>query len=97
MCVYIYIYIYIYINISILSPLEILSNRRHSSVGHTIRHNEFVAIILEGAISGKKGCGKTSTAYLKQVARNTAADSYTEMEITACINLRWKSTNKPND
>jgi len=33
--------------------------------GHIIRHNEFVVNILEGAISGKKGRGKTSTTVLK--------------------------------
>jgi len=45
--------------------LKILKNRRHSWIGHTIRHNEFVVNILEGAISGKKGRGKTSTTILK--------------------------------
>ena len=34
--------------------LKILRNRRYSWIGHIIRHNEFVANILEGAISGKK-------------------------------------------
>ena len=43
----------------------LLKNRRHSWIGHTIRHNEFVVNILEGAISGKKGCGTTSTTILK--------------------------------
>jgi hypothetical protein len=33
--------------------LQILINRRHSWKGHIIKHNEFVVIILEGAISGK--------------------------------------------
>jgi hypothetical protein len=33
--------------------LKILKNRHHSWTGHTIRHNEFVVNILEGAISGK--------------------------------------------
>jgi hypothetical protein len=34
--------------------LKVLKNRRHSCIGHTIRQNEFVVNILEGAISGKK-------------------------------------------
>ena len=38
--------------------LKILKNRRHSWMGHTIRHNEFVVNILEGAISGKKDVGR---------------------------------------
>ena len=42
-----------------------LKIRRHSWIGQTIRHNEFVVNILEGAISGKKGRGTTSTTILK--------------------------------
>ena len=34
--------------------LKILKNRRHSLVGHIIRHNEFVENILEEAISIKQ-------------------------------------------
>ena len=34
--------------------LKILKNRRHSWIGHTVRHNEFVVNIVDGAISGKK-------------------------------------------
>jgi hypothetical protein len=41
-----------------------LNNRRHSWIGHIIRHNDFVVNILEGAIFGEKGCGKTSTTTL---------------------------------
>jgi hypothetical protein len=45
--------------------LEIFKNRRHSWVGHTIRHNEFVVNILEGAISGARAVGKRRLQYLK--------------------------------
>ena len=45
--------------------LKILKNRRHSLIWHTIKHNEFAANILEGAIFGKKCRGKTWTAILK--------------------------------
>ena len=38
--------------------LKILQNRRHSWIGHTMRHNEFVVNILEGAMSGKKAVGR---------------------------------------
>jgi hypothetical protein len=46
---------------------KILKHRRHSWIEHIIRHNEFVVNILEGAISGKTGCGKISTDTLKAV------------------------------
>jgi hypothetical protein len=39
--------------------LKILENRSRSWIEHIIRHNGFVVNILEGAISGKKGRGKT--------------------------------------
>ena len=45
--------------------LKILQNRRHSWIGNTVRHNEFLVNILEGAISGKNGRGKTSTTTLR--------------------------------
>jgi len=47
--------------------LEILKNRRHSWIGHTVRHNDFVVNILEGAIFGKKAVGRPRLKYLKQV------------------------------
>ena len=39
----------------------------------------FEVNILEGAISGIKAVGRPRLQYLKQVARNTGADSYTAM------------------
>jgi hypothetical protein len=53
------------LNKSLMIKGQILKNRHHSWIGHTIRHNKFVVKILEGAISRKKGCGKTSTTILK--------------------------------
>jgi hypothetical protein len=78
--------------------LKMLKNRRHSWIGHTIRHNKFVVNILEGAISvKKKSVGRPRLQYLKQVARNTAADSYTAMERMACNSSRRKAANQPKD
>jgi hypothetical protein len=74
--------------------LKILKNKSHSWIWHIIMYNEFVVNILEGAISGKKAVGRPRLQYLKQVARNTRADSYTAMKITACNNSRWKAANQ---
>jgi hypothetical protein len=68
-----------------------LRNRCHLWIGHIIWHNEFVVNILEGAISGKKAVGRPRLQYLKQVTRNTGADSYTAMKRMACNNSRWKA------
>jgi len=77
--------------------LKILQNRRHSWKGHTIRQNEFVVNILEEATSGKKSVGRPRLKHLKQLARNTAADSYTAMKRMACSNYRWKAANQSKD
>jgi len=77
--------------------LRILRDKCHSCIGHTIRHNEFVVNILEGATSGKKAVGRPRLRYLKQVAKNTAADSYTAMKRVACNNSIWKAANQSKD
>ena len=73
--------------------LKILRNRCHTRIGHTIRRNEFVVNILEGAISRIKAVGRPRIQYLKQVARNTGADIYTAMKRMACNSSRWKAAN----
>ena len=77
--------------------LKILKNRRHSWIGHTVRRNEFVVNILEGAISGKNAMGQPQLQYLKQVARNTETDSYPAMKRMACNKSRWKAANQSKD
>ena len=59
--------------------LKIVKIRRLSSIGHIIRHNEFVVV------------GRPGLQYLKQVARITAADSYRAVERMACNSCRWKA------
>ena len=77
--------------------LKTLEYRRHSWLGRTVRYNEFLVNILEGAISGKKVMGRPRLQYLKQVARNTAADSYTAMKSVTCSNSRWKAANQSKE
>jgi hypothetical protein len=77
--------------------LKIIKNRRHSWIGHIIRHNEFAVNILVGAISGKKAVGRPRLQYLKDVARYTGADSYTAMERMACNNFRRKAASQSKD
>ena len=77
--------------------LKFQKNRGHSWTGHKIRHNEFVVNVTEGAISGKRAVRRPRLQYLKQVAGNTGADSYTAMKIMACNNSRWKAANRSKD
>jgi len=53
--------------------------------------------ILEGEIFGKNAVGRPGLQYLKQVARNTAADSYTAVRRMACNKSRWKTVNQSKD
>jgi len=41
--------------------------------------------------------GRPRLQYLKQVDRNTAADSYTVMKRMVCNNSRWKATKQSED
>ena len=77
--------------------LEILKNRCHSWIGYTIRRNEFVVNILEGATFGTKAVGRPRVQYLKQVARNTGADSYTAMKKMTCNIYRWTAAHQSKD
>ena len=77
--------------------LKILKNSRHSWIGHTVRHNEFVVKILEEAIFGKKTAGRPRLQYLKQDARISGADSYRAMKRMACNKSRWKAANQLKD
>jgi len=41
--------------------------------------------------------GRPRLQYLKQVARNTGADSYTAMKRMACNSSSWKAANQSKD
>jgi hypothetical protein len=61
------------------------------------RDNEFIVNILDWVISRKMAVGRPWLQYLKQVARNTAADSYTAMKTMAWNKSRWKAANQSKD
>jgi hypothetical protein len=52
---------------------------------------------MVGEISGKKAMGRPRLQYLKQVARNIGADSYTTMRRIACNKSRWKAANQSKE
>ena len=53
--------------------------------------------MLEEAISGKKTLGRPRLKCLKQIARNTGADSYMEIKRMAGNESRWKAANQSED
>jgi len=79
------------------NTFKILQNRRCSWTGHIFRHNEFAVNSIVGAIFGKT-LGIAGLQYLKQVGRNTAADSYTAMQRMAGSSSDGKlPTTRPAD
>jgi hypothetical protein len=69
-------------------------NRRHSWIGHTVRHNKFVVNILEGAISRKKAVGRPRLHLLKLTINNQKvpyANTAKYLGITLDAKLRWKA------
>jgi len=52
---------------------------------------------LKEQYSEKKAMGRPRLQYLKQVATNTAADSYTAMKRMACNRSRLKAANQSKD
>jgi len=52
---------------------------------------------LKEQYPGKRAVGRPRLQYLKQVARNTATDSYTAMNRVACSNYRWTAANQSED
>jgi hypothetical protein len=77
--------------------LKILKNRHNPWIERIISHNKFVVNILEGSLSEKRSIGSPQLQYLKQVARNAGADSYTAVKRMACNNSRWKAANQSKD
>jgi len=53
--------------------------------------------VFEVAMFEKNAVGRPGLQYLKQVARNTGADSYTAVESMACNSSRWKAANQSKD
>jgi hypothetical protein len=45
----------------------------------------------------KKAMVRPGLQYLKQIARNTGADSYRAKKGMACNNSRWKAANQSQD
>jgi hypothetical protein len=66
-------------------------------MGHILRHDEFIANILEGETLEKKALGRPRQQYLKQVTRYTGADSYTAMKRVACNKSGWKGASHSKD
>jgi len=84
--------------------LKIVKNRRHSWIEHTIRYNEFVVNILEGAIFGKKGRGKISTTILKASRQKQRSgqlysnekDGLQQIQMESCQPVKRLSDKKKN-
>lgn len=77
--------------------MNILKDRRHSWIGHIIRHNEFTLSILEGIVTGQRGRGRPRLQYLKQITKDLGVQSYIQLKRLALDRKGWRAANQSND
>ena len=59
---------------------NILTARRNKWVGHLLRHDGLVKIILEGTVEGKNSRGRPRLNYITQVMKDKGCNNYLELK-----------------
>jgi len=73
------------------SILNIISRRKHSWIGHILRHDGLLRTILEGRMEGKAARGRKRLNMLSDILKN---DSYAEIKRMAEDRSQWTETYK---
>ena len=73
------------------SILNIISRRKHSWIGHILRHDGLLKTILEGRMEGKAARGRKRLNMLSDILKN---DSYAEIKRMAEDRSQWTETYK---
>ena len=68
-----------------------LTKRRDRLVGHILRHEGLVNMVLEGSVWGKNGVGRPRLEYSKQIQEDVGCSSYVEMKRLAPDRLAWRA------
>lgn len=72
------------------SLMNIIANRRGKMLGHLLRHDEFIKVILEGKIEGKRKRGRPRITYMEQIRKTIQATTYREVKDKAECRKSWK-------
>lgn len=69
---------------------RILTKRRDRLVGHILRHEGLVKMVLEGSVWGKNTVGRPRLEYSKQIQKDVGCSNYVEMKRLAQDRLAWR-------
>ncbi|XP_048006632.1 uncharacterized protein LOC125241959 [Leguminivora glycinivorella] len=70
--------------------LRTVECRRGNMLGHLLRHDEFIKIIIEGKVEGRRKRGKPRRAYMDQVKEKVNVVSYQAVKEKAQERYSWR-------
>lgn len=77
--------------------LKYLKRRRNHLVGHILRHNGLLKLIIEGTVDGKNSRGRPRLEYMSQIMEDMSCGSYWELKRKAERREEWRAAaNQPN-
>ena len=72
--------------------------RRNEWIGHIMRHEGLLKLIIEGRVEGKNRRGRPRLEFIQQIIKDQGCDSYVEMKRKADRREDWKmATNQSTD
>jgi hypothetical protein len=72
------------------SLLKVIENRRGKMIGHLLRHDDLIKVIIEGKIEGRRKRGRPRRAYMEQLKENIEVETYRELKEKAENRTEWK-------
>uniref|UniRef100_A0A2S2P7C6 Uncharacterized protein n=1 Tax=Schizaphis graminum TaxID=13262 RepID=A0A2S2P7C6_SCHGA len=67
-----------------------IQKRRNELIGHILRHDGLLLLILEGVIDGKNHRGRPRLQYVNQIMEDQECNSYQELKRKASDREAWK-------
>lgn len=67
-----------------------IEKRRNELIGHILRHDGLVLLILEGIIDGKNHRGLPKLQFISQIMEDQGCDSYQELKRKTNDRETWK-------
>ncbi|KAI5640823.1 hypothetical protein NE865_06931 [Phthorimaea operculella] len=74
--------------------LSIIENRRGKMFGHLMRHDEFIKVIMEGKIEGKRGRGRPRRSYSDQLKEKAGVTTYKDLKEVVHKREDWRSLHR---
>ncbi|KAL4083941.1 hypothetical protein QTP88_029258 [Uroleucon formosanum] len=74
--------------------LSTIKERRWNMIGHVLRHEELLYIIIEGKMNGKRDRGRPRTSYIKKMISDAGLANYKELKRLAENRDEWRNFGK---